>query len=253
MAFQNILFKEQEKRKDIEAATEKLRRQYTAYLLIALLIISLIIAGVVIRTIRIKQLQKIRNSIADDLHDDIGSTLSSISIMSELAKSKSPEALQLLTSIGESTTTVQENMSDIVWTIKAGNDHFENVLQRMNRFASEILDSKNIELDFKSDTSLAASKLTMEQRKNLYLFFKEIINNAAKHSYAKKVSVRIAQKHHHIEVNIRDDGNGFDTKNEFAGNGMSSLKKRAAELKAKFDIMSCINEGTEVNLKFKIT
>jgi len=253
MAFQNILFKEQEKRKDIEAATEKLKRQYTAYLLIALLIISLIIAGVVIRTIRIKQLQKIRNRIADDLHDDIGSALSSISIMSELAKSKSPEALQLLTSIGESTTTVQENMSDIVWTIKAGNDHFENVLQRMNRFASEILDSKNIELDFKSDTSLAASKLTMEQRKNLYLFFKEIINNAAKHSYAKKVSVRIAQKHHHIEVNIRDDGNGFDTKNEFAGNGMSSLKKRAAELKAKFDIMSCINEGTEVNLKFKIT
>ena len=66
-----------------------------------------------------------RNSIADDLHDDIGSTLSSISIMNELAKTKSPEALSLLTSIGESTSTIQENMSDIVWTIKAGNDRFE--------------------------------------------------------------------------------------------------------------------------------
>ena len=89
-----------------------------------------------------------RNSIADDLHDDIGSTLSSISIMSELAKAKSPEALSLLASIGESTITIQENMSDIVWAIKSENDRFENVLQRMNQFASEILDAKNIELGF---------------------------------------------------------------------------------------------------------
>ena len=185
-----------------------------------------------------------RNSIADDLHDDIGSALSSISIMSELAKANSPEALSLLTSIGESTTTIQENMSDIVWTIKSRNDHFENVLQRMNQFASEILDAKNIELDFKTDASLAASKLTMEQRKNFYLFFKEAINNAAKYSDAKNVSVCIAQKDHYIEMNISDDGKGFDTSKTFSGNGMSSLKKRAAELNGEYKITSHINEGT---------
>lgn len=253
MAFQNIMFKEKEKQKDIEAATEKLKRQYITYFLIAFFVIALIIAGVIIRTKRIKQLQKIRNNIADDLHDDIGSALSSINIMSELAKAKSPESLSLLTSIGESTTTVQENMSDIVWTIKAGNDHFENILQRMTGFASEILESKNIGLDFSCDTALSSSKLTMEQRKNFYLFFKEAINNAAKHSAAQNVFVSISQKDHHIKMVIKDDGNGFNKTNEFNGNGMSSLKKRAAELKAKFDIMSCINEGTEVNLNFKIT
>ena len=70
---------------------------------------------------------------------------------------------------------------------------------------------KILKLDFKTDPSLSASKLTMEQRKNFYLFFKEAINNAAKYSDAKKVSVCIAQKDHHVEMNIRDNGKGFDT------------------------------------------
>jgi len=244
---------DQEKQKDIEAAKQKLQRQYFTYFLIALLIIAIIITGVIIRNRRIKQLQKIRNSIADDLHDDIGSALSSISIMSELAKAKSPEASPLLTSIGESTVTMQENMSDIVWAIKSENDRFENVLQRMNQFASEILDAKNINLDFKSDPSLSSSRLTMEQRKNFYLFFKEVVNNAAKYSDAKKVSVCIGQKDHYAEMSIRDNGKGFDTTTISHGNGMNTLKKRAAELGADFKITSRINEGTAVKLKFKIT
>lgn len=194
-----------------------------------------------------------RNSIADDLHDDIGSTLSSISIMSELAKTKSPEASSLLTSIEESTSTIQENMSDIVWAVNPKNDRFENVLQRMNQFASEILDAKNIELDFTSDASLSALKITMGQRKNLYLFFKEAINNAAKYSEAKKVSVSISQRDRQVEMNIIDDGKGFDTAKIFGGNGMSTLKKRGAELCADFKIQSLLKEGTVVKLKFKIT
>ena len=253
IAFQNTIFKEQEKQKEIDAARLKLQGEYRTYFLIVLLVILLIATLIVIRNKRRKQLQNMRNSIADDLHDDIGSTLSSINIMSELAKAKSPEALSLLASIGESTNTIQENMSDIVWAIKSENDRFENVLQRMNQFASEILDAKNIELDFKSDASLSASRLTMEQRKNFYLFFKEVINNAAKYSDAKKVSVCISQKDHYVEMNISDDGKGFDTTKIFNGNGMNTLKKRAAELNGDFKIASHINEGTAVQLKFKIT
>ncbi|MEP6947677.1 MAG: ATP-binding protein [Ginsengibacter sp.] len=253
IAFQNIIFKEQEKQKDVEAAKIELQKRYRMYFLVALLTISLVIAGITIRNRRIRQLQNIRNRIADDLHDDIGSTLSSISIMNELAKAKSPDAFSLLTSIGESTSAIQENMGDIVWAIKAGNDRFENVLQRMNQFASEILDSKNIELEFASDASLSAIKLTMEQRKNFYFFFKEVINNAAKHSRAEKVSVCIDQKDHHIEMNINDNGKGFDANKIFSGNGMNTLKKRAAELNGDFKIASNIHEGTHVQLKFKIT
>jgi two-component system, NarL family, sensor histidine kinase UhpB len=252
-AFQNSISKEKEKQKEIKAATAALSNRYVMYSSIALSIIMLIVAGIFIRNRRIKQLQNIRNSIADDLHDDIGSVLSSISIMNELAKERSPEALPLLASIGENTATIQENMSDIVWAIKAENDGFESVLQRMNQFASEILDAKNIELDFASDASLSTTRLTMEQRKNFYLLFKEIVNNAAKYSCAKKVTVSITRKDHMVEMNIKDDGNGFDETKVHNGNGMSSLKKRAAELKAQFKFDSKINEGSTMQLKFKIT
>jgi two-component system sensor histidine kinase UhpB len=253
MAIQSLHHKEQERQKEIAESKSKFRDRFIMYLLLVAFIAVLVISSIVLRNKRQKQLQSMRNSIADDLHDDIGSTLSSISIMSELAKAKSPEASSLLASIGESTISIQENMSDIVWAIKSENDSFENVLQRMNQFASDILDAKNIALDFISDEALSISRLTMKQRKNLYLFFKEVINNAAKHSDAKKISVHIFPKGHHVEMIIKDNGKGFDTSQTFHGNGMSTLKKRADELQGYFNIQSQIKEGTVVELKFKIT
>ena len=252
VAVQNIILKEDEKKRAVKDAETTLQNRYRTYSVIALLLISIVIAGIIIRSRRIKQLQNIRNSIADDLHDDIGSTLSSIGIMSELAKAKSPEALSLLASIEESTNIIQENMSDIVWAVNPKNDRFENVLQRMNQFASEILEAKDIDFEFTSDNSLSGLKIAMEQRKNFYLFFKEGINNAAKHSDAKKVSVSITKNDKTIEMNIRDNGKGFDTTRPSGGNGMSTLKKRAGELYADFKIQSLSQEGTSVKLLFKI-
>jgi two-component system, NarL family, sensor histidine kinase UhpB len=253
MAIQNLAFKEQEKQKEVADSKLKLRNQFIMYFSLVVFVAALVIVSIVSKNNRQKQLQNMRNSIADDLHDDIGSTLSSISILSELAKQKSPEAKSLLDSIGENTLSIQENMSDIVWTITSKNDHFGNVLHRMNQFASEIFDAKNIELDFASDAALSTSRLTMKQRKNFYLFFKEVINNAAKYSDAKKVSVTISKKEQDVEMNISDDGRGFDTTKIYNGNGMSTLKKRGEELNGCFKIQSHLNEGTVVHLKFKIT
>ena len=253
IAVQNLTYKEQEKQKEIADSKLKLRNQFILYFSLVVFIAVLVITGIVFRNNRQKQLQNMRNSIANDLLDDIGSTLSSISILSELAKQKSPEAKSLLDSIGENTLSIQENMSDIVWTITSKNDHFGNVLHRMNQFASEIFEAKNVELDFTSDAALSTSRLTMKQRKNFYLFFKEVVNNAAKYSDAKKVSVTISKKEQEVEMNISDDGRGFDTTKIYNGNGMSTLKKRGEELNGCFKIQSHLNEGTVVHLKFKIT
>lgn len=250
IAVQNLIFKEHEKQKELEAFKAQFRNQLKMYALIAGLLVLMIATGIFLKNRRRKQLQRVRNSIAEDLHDDIGSTLSSISIMSELAKIKSPEASSLLSSIGESTISMQENMSDIVWAIKAENDRFENVLQRMYQFASEILEAKNISVHFRSDETLSASKLTMKQRKSLYLFFKEAINNAAKHSAAKNVIVNIFQKGSDIEMAIKDDGKGFDPTQTFYGNGMTTLRRRAEDLRGHFNIQSQINEGTVLTLRF---
>src|SRR5262249_19247726 len=159
-----------------------------------------------LRNYRLRQIQRLRNSIADDLHDDIGSTLSSISIMSELAKTKPSENDYLLASIGESAATMQENMSDIVWALKPDNDSFQNTVQRMHQFAGELADAKDIKLDFKSDESLSAVRITTKNRKNLYLFFKEGINNAVKHSGGTKIMIDISRKENWLQLRIEDDG-----------------------------------------------
>lgn len=253
MAIQNLHYKEREKQREIADSKIKLRNQFILYFLLAVFLALLVIGIVVVRNKRQKQLQRMRNSIADDLHDDIGSTLSSINILSELAKKKSPEAASLLDSIGESTISIQENMSDIVWSLNDKNERFENVLHRMNQFASEIFEAKNIELHFTSDTFLSHSRLTMKQRKNFYLFFKEVINNAAKYSDAKKVAVNISKKNQHVELNICDNGKGFDVTKIYSGNGMNTLKKRGEELNGNVNIQSNPNEGTTILLTFKIS
>lgn len=252
-AFQNALFREQENQKEIQAATAALRNRYMLGSLILAFAAVVIIASIIVRNKRIKQLQNIRNAIADDLHDDIGSTLSSISIMNELAKARSPESLSLLTSIGESAAAIQENMSDIVWTVNPGNDRFEDVVKRMNLFAADILEAKNIQLEFNTDDSLTASRLSMKQRKNFYLFFKEGINNAAKHSFASRIVVNIFKKENQVEMTIVDNGNGFSLQTCTIGNGMTTLKKRAEDLNGRYNICSQSNKGTSLQLLFRIT
>jgi two-component system, NarL family, sensor histidine kinase UhpB len=252
MAFQNVLFKKNEEEHAVQAATTALQNRYRLYAIITGLVIVFGIIIVTVRNRRIRQLHNIRNNIADDLHDDIGSTLSSISIMSELAKEKSPEALPLLNAISEHTSAIQENMSDIVWAVNPQNDHFENVVRRMHLFAAEILDAKNIALEWNSDPVLNTARLSMKQRKNLYLFFKEAINNAVKHSGADKISITITRKNGMIELLILDDGVGFSSLEMYSGNGINSLKKRAEELNAVYHMAPHINKGTSIKLTFKI-
>jgi len=205
---------------------------------------------------RINQILKvhgIRNRIAADLHDDIGSTLSSISIMSELAKEKSPGAMLLLNAIGKSASSIQENMSDLVWAVNPKNDHFKNMVQRMNQFASEILEAKSIAFYFNCDEGIYDERLSMDQRKKVYLFFKEAINNAAKHSEAGRVDVEISNMGNQIILAISDNGRGFNIINDNAGNGLSNLRRRAGELDGQVKIHSEINKGTTIQLTFKIT
>lgn len=252
MAIQDVHYREQEREREIAESKSRLRNQFIMFSSLVVFIAILVIVIVVLKNIRQRQLQNMRNSIADDLHDDIGSTLSSISIMGELAKQQAPGASALLNSISESTTAMQENMSDIVWAIKSENDRFENILRRMNAFASEILDAKSIALNFVCDETLATSRLSMKQCKNMYLFFKEAINNAARHTNATEVSVRIAKKSNHIEIAIEDNGKGFDVEQAYHGNGMTSLRRRGEELGGSVNIQSRINVGTYVQLNFRI-
>ena len=208
------------------------------------------------------KLQSLRNNIASDLHDEIGSTLSSISISSAVIQKKinmdSPEVNNLLTQISSNTDNMMEAMSDIVWAVNTKNDSFNNVVNRMRAFAIEILEPENVLLNMSVSKALDHVALDMQQRKNLYLLFKEAINNIAKYASCKNVFVDIDMKGGKIMMRIKDDGKGFaphseeGTKLRLGGNGLNNMQKRAYELKGKIKIDSAVGSGTLVYLEFPV-
>jgi signal transduction histidine kinase len=250
IAIRDITYREQEERQKDETERIHLYNRHILYALIGVFVVLLLAAGVLLKIRRDRQVQHMRNSIADDLHDDIGSTLSSIRIMTEIIKSGQSEATTVLDSIGENASRMQETLADIVWSVSPKNDRFEDIMRRMNTFASEVTEAKNIGLEFYCDVR-ASSRLSMTQRKNLYLFFKEAVNNMVKYSSASSVNISITQNDGYIELVIRDNGTGFDVTDTSEGNGMDSLKNRAQDLRANFNIVSQKGKGTEVRLGFK--
>ncbi len=200
------------------------------------------------RTRQMLKLQTLRNKIASDLHDDVGSTLSSISIFSEIARQQSNEVTPMLEQIGESSRKMLDAMADIVWTINSENDQFEKIIERMRLFAYELLGAKKIDFEFETSETVANLKLPMNVRKNLYLIFKEATNNMVKYSQASKVSISIGGSKNNLVMLIRDNGKGFDVNHESNGNGLKNMKKRAEEIGGRLLVESEIGNGTTIQL-----
>lgn len=201
------------------------------------------------------QLERVRNRIAQDLHDEIGSTLSSIALYSAVMKKKSPDmppaTRSILDKITQSTSQMMESMNDIVWTIKADNDSFEQVVDRMRAFAVNITEAQNISLHFDADAVAEKLNMNMDQRKNIYLIFKEAINNAVKYAECKNLYIQITVNKNMLEVDIKDDGVGFEVSEKgkgLGGNGMQSMQARAKAIGGKLTIESTKGEGTRVLL-----
>lgn len=219
---------------------------------LVVLAVAVLVYGVYrYRLSHILRLQNIRNRIAADLHDDIGSTLNSISVYSEVAKKDQEEKSHALEMIGQSSRKVIDAMGDIVWTINPDNDSFEKIILRMRSLSYNLLRAKQIDFSFKADENMNGIKLSLEERRNFYLIFKESLNNLIKYSNAKRASVLLSKNSHHICLLIRDDGVGFDTTRKYNGNGLINMKKRAKEIKAEFNIDSENGIGTNIELKLK--
>ncbi|CAN5716377.1 hypothetical protein BH10BAC2_BH10BAC2_17350 [soil metagenome] len=199
---------------------------------------------------RMKEIE-IRNKIASDLHDDVGSTLSSIRMYSDIVKhqpNQTETASALLDKISSNSKEMIENMSDIVWMIKPGNDDFKNIENRMLNFANELCSPAYIAFEFEKTDNAASIEMPMQQRRDLYLIFKEAINNAVKYSGCKNIRTRISVQDDQILLSIADDGNGFNTDTIKNGNGLANMKKRAELNSGKFSIYSSPDEGTEIKV-----
>ena len=242
------------KERDIQDLELNRQKQLKKYLL-AGLVLFLVLGFFIYRNYRNRQqlkLQLLRNKIASDLHDDIGSTLSSISIFSQMAQQQSRDVIPLLETIGENSRQMLDAMADIVWTINADNDQFDKIILRMRSFAYELLGAKKIDFEFMADEDVSKMKLQMDIRKNLYLIFKEATNNIVKYSNAGKAFFSIKTEKNGLIMLIHDNGKGFDIHQSRQGNGLNNMKKRAEEIGAQFLIDSHPGNGTKIELRVAV-
>ncbi|HYE56558.1 MAG TPA: two-component regulator propeller domain-containing protein [Chitinophagaceae bacterium] len=227
-----------------------------------IMICMMAIAGLIYlaHRMRIRQLmemEKVRGRIAHDLHDDMGSTLSTINILSEMARMKvdkdTQKTSEYISKISDNSHRMMEAMDDIVWSINPVNDSMQRITARMREFATGLLEAKNIDVEFKVDEVVNNLTLDMESRRDLFLIFKEAVNNIAKYSGCTHVVIEIQVHGPRLVMSIRDNGKGFDVQQADSGNGLTNMKKRAQSLKGRLDIDSVQGVGTKVRLEAPLT
>ena len=199
---------------------------------------------------------EVRNRLSKDLHDDIGSTLSSINIYSSVAKQQlgedSTETAKLLGRISSGADKMMQDMDDIVWAINPSNDQVSHFIIRMREFGAPILEAKNILLKIDADDAIQSSKLTMEKRRNLFLIFKEAVNNMAKYSEATEAKIRVQLLGNSLTMTIADNGKGFDPNADTNRHGLKNMKTRADEIGGACKIISSTEIGTEISVQVSL-
>ena len=208
------------------------------------------------RLARAVQTERLRSRIATDLHDDIGSSLSQIAILAEVARRRAggsqPAIAEPLSSIATTSRDLVDAMSDIVWAVNPRTDSLGDLTRRMHRFAEETLGGADIALTFSAPPEEVDLKLGADLRRELYLILKESVNNIARHSAASEASIELSLHRHELRLEISDNGRGFDPEAKVDGNGIASMKKRAVAFGGRLSIDSRVGGGSRVRLSARV-
>ncbi len=207
------------------------------------------------RLYQLRRVEGLRNRIAMDLHDEVGSSISSIAIYSKIVQEQMDsltfDKQPLLKQINDFATEIMNSMNEIVWSINTKNDAFEHIISRMREHAIQLFEAKGCQLHFSFDESVARFKLDMERRREFYLIYKEALNNIAKYAEAQNVWIILSTSDNRITLKVRDDGKGFNLNDvKKSGNGLNNMQQRATMLHGKLSMTSGIGEGTEIVLIF---
>lgn len=229
------------------------------YILIGLVIASLLFYLHRLRLQKLLHIEKVRSRLARDLHDDMGSTLSTINILSNMALQQQTldeaKSKAYMSTISSSTSQMMEAMDDIVWSINPVNDNIAKMVARMKETAGAILEPKQIDYRFDLAPSVADVHLSMEARREIFLIFKEAINNTVKYAAATLVIFTFSRKGSSLLLTIEDNGVGFSIGtpgSAVRGNGLKNMQKRAAMLKGQLSINSRAGKGTSLTLTMPI-
>ena len=245
-------------------------KTWWAYLSYVVIIGGIVIAIVKYRERRVLEIEHIRLLIAADLHDDIGSGLTRITLMSDAMHRQylsifenASETLQIekLHSLGNSlresmqrvsaiSRELVENMSDVVWSIDPRNDSLGKLLLRIKSFAIEVCEQKDIQLNYSSPATLESIMIGSDVSRGLLLVSKEALNNIVKHAECSNVSICFEHAHHRITLRIEDDGRGFDEHMLQRINGLQNMRARVKKAGGTIEISSTPNQGTRIKAVF---
>jgi len=221
------------------------------YSLLTIIIASGIYLFFRYRINQVRKVERMRQHISADLHDDIGASLTSINILSQLSQQQKIDTTtrnEYLHKINEQSTEVTDALRDIVWSINPKNDKLDIILARMKRYAAEILESKNIACSFSTNITSTGESLHADIRQNLYLIFKEAVNNLAKYSGATEVAIIVNKNSGHLHLQVKDNGLGFDPVHVTKGNGIENMQRRAKAMHAQFKLVSSPGKGTIITV-----
>jgi signal transduction histidine kinase len=204
---------------------------------------------------RVNQLfaiERLRTRIASDLHDDVGTDLSSIVLATQSMVRKvplSPQEQEDVRQIGRIALRTQDMMRDIVWVLNSRNDSLSDMVLKMREVASRVLN--NISYSFQGPEVPVTEKIDLEFKRNVFLFYKECLNNIVKHSAASEVRIEVEFRQKEFILTITDNGQGFNPDTPTAGIGLRNLRSRALGLGGNLAISSRPGSGTEISLIVK--
>lgn len=226
--------------------------------LIALILMLLILYSLhKYRLNRLLEIERTRNRIARDLHDEISASITGIvyfadAINTKIKEKETPVLKKLVDLISESAIQIQDLLSDIIWSINPDNDDWNVVLPKFRRFASDLCESKGIIYSIEIPENLYGKSLKMEQRHDLWLGFKEIITNAVKHSECTKMEIRLFNDADYLNLQISDNGIGFDSEMPNKNNGLKNITSRFKALGGTAKLTTSIGNGTQWEIKIPL-
>ncbi len=237
-----------------------------------IVLISLVYLAIRIKVRRLIEIERVRSAIATDLHDDIGSGLTRIAILADVAlrqtasqevvgaeretvpeNSENFSAGHLIYRISENARELVDSMGDVVWSIDPKNISATELLTRIRSFAQEMCDGKGVSLAFEVDDKLQTMHLDPRILRTLLLITKEGLNNAVKHSQSKSVRVEMRIIKKEVELRISDDGIGFSVDHSLSGHGLLSMQNRSKKQGGTFKLSSSLGKGTTIDVRIPIS
>jgi ligand-binding sensor domain-containing protein/signal transduction histidine kinase len=206
------------------------------------------------RLARAVEIASMRTRIATDLHDDIGANLTKIAILSEVTRQQIDargEAGDRLRTIARISRESVASMSDVVWAINPKRDTLRDTIRRMRQHAEDVCAGRGIGLTLAAPDGDPGRRMPIDVRRDFFLIFKEALNNAVRHSACRNLRIEISADETYLHLRLTDDGVGFETGAGSVGNGLTSMRRRAATMGAGLEIVSAPGRGTTVSLSVR--